>query len=108
MEKTGLYTEISCSCTGLRDGFYRLYAEFQDKTVPLCLLVRNGTKYIAHRKLPTKCLGSGEPVFHVVHEAEEKTLQNRKLCPGEAVPQLEGLRTASLRILNGEVYLRFN
>lgn len=101
----GLYTVICCDCGDLAEAFHRVHMEFEDKTVPLGLLVREGQRYVSCKRLPSKLLGKGEPVFYAVSDAGQEIKEKIPLIPGKPFPDLGSIRHGTLLIERDRRYL---
>ena len=107
MIKRGLYTEVVCQCGGLDSGFHRLKMVYPDRTVDLGVLIREGISYTTRKKIPTKALGNGEPVFCVISACDANQMKMIRLEAEKPVHELEGIREGRLQFESGSMYLLF-
>lgn len=68
----GLFAEIACRCTFKTEGLYRIKLSYNDTELDLGICVPIGDSFTVHKKIPCKCLGTGEPVFSVINTQEQQ------------------------------------
>ena len=104
LKPCGLYTEICCKCNNLGDGFHRIRIEFQNKMISIGVLTPKGETHALCRKVSTKSLGDGTPVF-AIHTDDNGPKEMLQLISGKPFEHLDKIRKGKLLKRNEKTWL---
>ena len=100
--REGLYYRFCCRCDKVPDGICRLVMQCGEKTVELGVLVPMSGGFGLDRKLPVKCVPTGELRFWVQTPVREVNRHFVQVRDGECFSELSRLTGAKFGKLNGE------
>ena len=107
VEEAGLYTTFSCSCDFPNSRPLRVMAFYEDRCVRIGVCLPEAGRFCCSRKIATKHLGKGIPVFRVMAAGEQIEEYGVLVEPHVPFTHISKLPFARLSMAGGSVRLLF-
>lgn len=96
----GLFTEFNCICKLNTNELHRVYISYDDKIVPLGVLIPENGHFTLRTRIPVKRLGKGTPEFYLTGSVCDKK-EYIPIDPHKPFLHLSRIKDAKFVIVDG-------